>query len=181
MDYVQVIKGWDDRAESCLLVALIQFAEHEIGKSAPQETDTLLQIESCITKFAKLIALEKLVLEIDFLKHYLLRVSHFSVGLSEALRSHKSGGLAFALAEISNYLIKIRCHGDNIVPPDFTIEDVQIMLQAARFVISRACPDLINSDKPADMKWIKNNFWDDLRDLFILHDTLIKLTEIEFG
>ena len=179
MDYQKIIQDWDDwNAEGCLLVSLIQYAEDEIGKNTPEATDTILRIESCITKLAMLIALGKLDLNIDFLKYHLLRVSPFSVGLNEALQSHQSGGLAFALAEISHYLFKLNYYEDNTInPPDFTVEDIETLSQAARFVLSRVHPAIINLDILPDMEWSDNNYWNDVRTLLVLHDTLNKLTE----
>jgi hypothetical protein len=182
MDYQKVIQDWDDRAESCVLVALIQYAEDEIKKNTPEATATIFRIETCITKLAKLIALGKLKLNVNFLKFYLLRVSPFSVGLNEALQSHQSGGLAFALAKISHYLFLMNyCDAITVAGPDFTTEDIETLSQAARFVISRAHPALINLDIPPDMEWSRNNYWDDLRDLLILHETFNRLTETEIA
>ncbi|POZ49550.1 hypothetical protein [Methylovulum psychrotolerans] len=182
MTHQKVMYDWEDRAANCLLVALIHYAEDEIRKNTPEATDTLCCIEACIIKFAKLIALGKLDLDIDFLKYYLLRVSPFSSGLKEALGSTQSGGLAFALAEISHYLFSINYYKNTIIGfPDFTDKDLSIMSEAARFVIARVQPDLLNIDKSADMEWIKNNYWDDVRDLLILHNTLNKLDKMQYG
>ncbi|WP_019867112.1 hypothetical protein [Methylovulum miyakonense] len=182
MDYQKIIQGWDDRATCCVLVSLIQYAEDEIGKSTAEATDTILRIESCITKIAELIALGKLDLEVGFLKYYLLRVSPFSVRFNEALQSRQSGGLAFALAEISHYLFMANyCDAVTITPPDFTAENIETLSQAARFVLSRVYPACINLDKPEDMEWCRNNYWDDVRDILILNETLNKLTEVGLG
>jgi hypothetical protein len=179
MDYQKVIQDWESRDESCVLVALIQYAEDEIKKNTPEATATILRIETCITKLAQLIALGKLDLNIDFLKYYLLRVSHFSVGFNEALQSHQSGGLAFALAEISHYLFKLNYYKDNTVTPlDFTVEDIETLSQAARFVLSRVDPALINLDISPDIEWCRDNYWDDVRDILILNETLNRLTEV---
>lgn len=180
MDYQKMIQNWEEDAENYLLISLIQYAEDEIKKNTPEATDTILRIESCITKIAKLIALGKLGLEVGFLKYYLLRVSPFSSRLNEALQSHQSGGLAFALAEICYYLLEHNYYKDKAIDlPDFTAEDIETLSQAARFVISRAYPELINIDKPTDLEWCRNNYWDDLRDLLTLNDTLNKLTEAQ--
>lgn len=179
MNYQKVIQDWEDGAEDCLLVSLILYAEDEIKKNTPEATATIFLIETCITKLAKLIALGKLELNINFLKYHLLRVSPFSVGLNEALQSHQSGGLAFALAEISHYLFLVSyCDAITVTSPDFTNEDIETLSQAARFVISRFHPPLLNLDIPTDMKWCADNYWDDLRYLFILYETLNRLTEV---
>jgi hypothetical protein len=178
MKYLQMIQGWGERAPNCLLVSLVQYAEHEICKNIPETEDILIDIELCITKLAKLIALGELYFDVDLLKHYLLRVSHFSVGLNQALLSHQSGGLAFVLGEISHYLFVINFCKDTIPPPDLTTKDIELLSQAAHFVLSHACPELVNTNTPADMEWIKKNFWDDARDLLILRDVFHELARI---
>lgn len=82
MDYQKMIQDWEAGAEDCVLVALILYAEDQIVKNTPAAIDIIRRIESCITKIAKLIALGKLELNINFLKYHLLRVSHFSAGLN---------------------------------------------------------------------------------------------------
>jgi hypothetical protein len=162
-----------------MLVALILYAEDEIGKHTPEATDNIHRIELCITKMAKLIALGKLDVEVGFLKYYLLRVSPFSTKLNEALQSRQSGGLAFTLAEISHYLLLVSyCEAITIIPPDFTTEDIETLSQAARFVLSRVQPDFVNLDIPANLEWCRDNYWDDVRDILILNETLNRLTEV---
>jgi hypothetical protein len=175
MGILQNIRDCGERASNCLLVALIQYAENEIRKNTPETINTVLQVESCITKLAKLTALGEFDLDINILKYYLLRVSHFSVGLNEALQSHQSGGLAFALAEIGQYFYLAHIDGRNIGMPDFTINEVAVMSQAIHFILSRVYPSLIGLSSPADMEFLRANFWDDGRDLDILHELLGKL------
>lgn len=114
MDVLQLIRDCGERASSCLLVALIQFAEFEAEINTQETEGTLLRIETCITKIAKLIALGDLDLDTNILGVRLFRVSRFSLRLKEALQSRQSGGLAFALTEISLYFSIAYVDGNKI-------------------------------------------------------------------
>jgi len=178
MEILPMIRDCGERASSCLLVALIQYAEFEASKSTQETDTTLLRIETCITKIAKLIALGDLDLDTNILGVRLFRVSRFSLKLKEALQSRQSGGLAFALAEISLYFSMIYIDGRDIEAPDFTCDDVEVMSQSIHFILSRVCPELVGFDTPADMEFMRANCWDDGRDLDILHELLGKLQSI---
>jgi hypothetical protein len=175
METLQSIRDSGERASSCLLVALIQYAEFVAQQNTQDAVETLSRIDTCITKIAQLIARGDLDLDTKMLKYYLFRVSAFSTRLKEALESRQSGGLAFALAEISLYLSIIHLDGRGIEAPNFTHEEVTIMSQSVHFILSRVYPSLIGLSSPADMEFLRANFWDDGRDLDILHELLDKL------